>query len=47
MLPAFAGMLAGFALQDRLDVVQFRRWTLVLLVVTGLNLVRRAFETGI
>ena len=35
------------ALQDRLDVVQFRRWTLVLLVVTGLNLVRRAFETGI
>ncbi|MBA50402.1 MAG: hypothetical protein CMI51_15490 [Paracoccus sp.] len=47
VLPAFAGMLAGFALQDRLDVVQFRRWTLVLLVVTGLNLVRRAFETGI
>lgn len=43
-VPAFAGMLAGFALQDRLDVVQFRRWTLVLLVLTGLNLVRRAFE---
>ncbi|MFV0385118.1 sulfite exporter TauE/SafE family protein [Paracoccus sp. (in: a-proteobacteria)] len=42
-LPAFAGMLAGFVLQDRLDVVQFRRWTLVLLVLTGLNLVRRAF----
>ena len=46
-LPAFAGMLAGFALQDRLDVVQFRRWTLVLLVLTGLNLVRRAFEIWI
>lgn len=43
-LPAFAGMMAGFALQDRLDVVQFRRWTLVLLVLTGLNLVRRAFD---
>lgn len=42
--PAFAGMMAGFALQDRMDVVQFRRWTLVLLVLTGLNLVRRAFE---
>lgn len=43
-LPAFAGMFAGFALQDRLDVVQFRRWTLVLLILTGLNLVRRAIE---
>lgn len=43
-LPAVAGMMAGFALQDRLDVVQFRRWTLVLLVLTGLNLVRRAFD---
>lgn len=42
-VPAFAGMLAGFALQDRMNVAQFRRWTLVLLVVTGLNLVRRAF----
>ncbi|RMC36459.1 sulfite exporter TauE/SafE family protein [Paracoccus alkanivorans] len=46
-IPAFAGMLAGFGLQDRLDVVQFRRWTLVLLVLTGLNLVRRAFEIWI
>lgn len=43
-IPAFAGMFLGFALQDRLDIGQFRRWTLVLLVVTGLNLVRRAFE---
>lgn len=43
-IPAFIGMQAGFALQDRLDVVQFRRWTLILLVLTGLNLVRRAFE---
>ena len=43
-IPAFAGMLAGFALQDRMDVGQFRRWTLILLVVTGLNLVRRALS---
>ena len=43
-LPALAGMRAGFALQDRLDVGQFRRWTLVLLILTGLNLIRRALE---
>ncbi|WP_265500180.1 sulfite exporter TauE/SafE family protein [Paracoccus beibuensis] len=43
-VPAFAGMKVGFALQDRLDVGQFRRWTLVLLILTGLNLVRRALE---
>ncbi|AZY92950.1 sulfite exporter TauE/SafE family protein [Paracoccus sp. Arc7-R13] len=42
--PAFAGMMAGFALQDRLDVEQFRRWTLLLLILTGLNLIRRAFD---
>ena len=41
-VPAFVGMRLGFALQDRMDVVQFRRWTLILLVLTGLNLVRRA-----
>lgn len=45
-LPAIAGMKAGFALQDRLDVAQFRRWTLILLILTGLNLIRRALETG-
>ena len=43
-IPAVAGMLAGFALQDRLDVVQFRRWTLILLVLTGANLIRRALD---
>lgn len=46
-VPGFAGMMAGFALQDRMDVAQFRRWTLILLVMTGLNLVRRAFSEGI
>lgn len=44
-IPAFAGMMAGFALQDRLDVVQFRRWTLILLVASGGNLIRRALES--
>ena len=43
-IPAVIGMNAGFALQDRLDVVQFRRWTQILLVLSGANLVRRAFE---
>ncbi|MDM7459411.1 MAG: sulfite exporter TauE/SafE family protein, partial [Paracoccus sp. (in: a-proteobacteria)] len=45
-LPAIGGMKMGYALQDRLDVAQFRRWTLILLILTGLNLVRRALETG-
>ncbi|TRW95954.1 sulfite exporter TauE/SafE family protein [Paracoccus sp. M683] len=43
-IPGMIGMQIGFALQDRLDVVQFRRWTLILLVLSGLNLVRRALE---
>lgn len=46
-IPAFAGMFAGQALQDRMNVAQFRRWTLILLVVTGLNLVRRALSDWI
>ncbi|MFV0299454.1 MAG: TSUP family transporter [Paracoccus sp. (in: a-proteobacteria)] len=43
-IPGVIGMMAGFALQDRLDVVQFRRWTQILLVISGANLVRRALE---
>ena len=42
ILPACAGLWLGFRLQDRLDPARFRRWTLVLLVFTGLNLIRRA-----
>ncbi len=42
VLPAAAGMWLGFRLQDRLDPIRFRRWTLILLAVTGLNLVRQA-----
>ncbi|MCV2872265.1 sulfite exporter TauE/SafE family protein [Defluviimonas sp. WL0050] len=41
-LPAMAGLYAGFAIQDRLDQRRFRRWTLIVLAITGLNLVRRA-----
>lgn len=40
--PAFAGMLVGFRLQDNLDQDRFRWWTQVLLVLTGLNLIRQA-----
>lgn len=41
-LPALAGLYLGYAVQDRLDQRRFRRWTLALLVITGLNLVRLA-----
>lgn len=41
-VPAMAGLSLGFAIQDRLDAARFRRWTLVVLAITGLNLVRRA-----
>ncbi|MDO5529426.1 MAG: sulfite exporter TauE/SafE family protein [Paracoccus sp. (in: a-proteobacteria)] len=44
VLPALLGMVLGFWVQDRLDVAQFRRWTLILLVLTGANLVRRGLE---
>jgi hypothetical protein len=42
VLPSLVGLWAGFRLHDRLDPVRFRRWTLVILVVSGLNLIRRA-----
>ncbi len=40
--PAMLGLWIGYRLQDKLDQVRFRRWTQILLVLTGLNLVRRA-----
>ena len=42
VIPAQIGQLLGTRIQDRLDQSRFRRWTLVLLVLTGLNLARRA-----
>jgi hypothetical protein len=43
VLPSLIGMWVGFRLHDRLDPARFRRWTLVILAVSGLNLLRRAF----
>jgi uncharacterized membrane protein YfcA len=42
VLPAFLGMWVGFRMQDRLDPLRFRRWTLILLALTGANLIRQA-----
>jgi uncharacterized membrane protein YfcA len=44
VLPAVGGMLLGFRAGKRLDQTRFRRWTQVLLVLTGLNLIRRALD---
>ncbi len=41
-VPALLGLAAGYAVQDRLDHERFRRWTLIVLALTGLNLLRRA-----
>lgn len=43
MGPALLGQALGQRLQDRLDQARFRRWTQALLVLTGLNLIWRAF----
>lgn len=42
VLPTMAAMFLGYQVQDRLDQDRFRRVTLTVLVVTGLNLLRRA-----
>lgn len=42
LLPAaLLGMWIGFQIQDRLDQRLFRRITLVVLVIAGLNLLRK------
>ena len=41
LAPALLGMWAGFAAGDRLDQERFRRITLIVLIVAGLNLIRR------
>ena len=41
-IPAQIGQFVGTRIQDRLDQGRFRRWTQILLVVTGLNLARQA-----
>ncbi|MEM8631535.1 MAG: sulfite exporter TauE/SafE family protein [Pseudomonadota bacterium] len=42
VIPAFVGMALGMVVQDRLDQEKFRTITLIVLVIAGLNLVRRA-----
>ena len=42
VVPAALGMWLGFQAQDLLDPVRFRRWTLIVLVLVALNLIRRA-----
>ncbi len=41
-IPALAGMALGFMVQDRIDQALFRRVTLAVLLIAGLNLIRRA-----
>ena len=41
IVPAMAGMQCGLFLQDRIDQRQFRKLTLLVLLVAGLNLLRR------
>lgn len=41
VLPAVLGMMIGFRFQDRLDQAKFRKITLAVLVIAGLNLIRR------
>ena len=41
LLPSLLGLAIGFALQDRIDQARFRKLTLLVLVVAGLNLIRR------
>lgn len=42
LAPALLGMGLGFRVQDRIDQEMFRKITLIVLVVAGLNLIRRA-----
>ena len=42
VVPAMAGMALGLMVQDRLDQQKFRRATLIVLVIAGVNLLRRA-----
>lgn len=46
VLPGLIGMALGFRLQDRVDQATFRRLTLIVLLVAGLNLIRRALVAG-
>lgn len=40
-IPAIVGLALGFLLQDRIDQATFRRVTLLILLIAGMNLIRR------
>lgn len=42
VVPALAGMFIGYEVQDRLDQDLFRKVTLIVLILSGLNLLRRS-----
>jgi uncharacterized membrane protein YfcA len=44
VVPALLGMWLGFALGDRLDQARFRKLTMAVLLVAGLNLVRKGVQ---
>lgn len=41
LVPAWIGMAIGYRAHDRMDHARFKRWTLILLALTALNLLRR------
>jgi hypothetical protein len=41
VIPALIGTWIGFQVHDRMDPTRFRRWTQVVLLLAGLNLIRR------
>lgn len=43
LVPALIGMAIGMRVQDQLDQAKFRKITLFVLMVAGLNLIRRAY----
>ncbi len=44
VVPAMLGLVAGMYVQDRINQAMFRRVTLFVLLIAGLNLVRRGFS---
>ncbi len=42
VVPGMLGLWLGYRVQDRLEADRFRRWTLIMMVILGLNLVRQA-----
>lgn len=43
LIPTLLGMWIGFKIQDRMNQVAFRKATLIMLIVAGLNLLRKGF----